>query len=165
MYREYLRVILIFCLFLLHSQLTFRFTTEVVADVIFGVSANALNDGDSIVLRMGQKFIEQFGQVTQFFTWTGLAPMLKKFYKFKIIGDTEGHFFEDLIKQSVGAREKGGSRNDFLQFLVQLKEKRGISAEEMTGHAMTFYLDGSDTSALAIAYIMQRVGCNLLLQT
>lgn len=116
-----------------------------------------MNDGDSIVLDMGQNFIAQFGRVTQFFTWTGLAPLLKKFYKFKIIGDTEGQFFEDLIKQSVEAREKGGSRNDFLQFLVQLKEKRGISYEEMTGHAMTFYLDGSDTAALAIAYIMQRV--------
>lgn len=132
-----------------------------MADIIFGVTANALSDTvDSLVLRMGKKFISNFANVTSFFVWTGILPFLKKIYKFRLIAEPESKFFKGLIRASLKSRDNGETRDDFIQFLLGLKEKRDISLTEMTSHAMTFYLEGYDTCSLAIANALQELAKN-----
>lgn len=115
---------------------------------------------------MGRNFITQFRKVTSFFVWTGLLPLLKKVYKYQVLERNESTFFQGLVRQSVQAREAAGGaiRDDFLQFLVQLKAKRGLNVTGMTAHAMTFYLDGYDTSSIAMANTLSEVslllGCH-----
>lgn len=66
-------------------------------------------------------------------------------------------FYMHVMKSSVEARLQRGSKDDFLQFLIQLKEKKGITLTDMTGHAMTFFLNGYDTSAIAMAFALYEV--------
>lgn len=121
------------------------------------MNANALTGDESTVFDMGKRFLEQFGKVNSFFAWAGMVPLMSKLYKYKILQDAESSFFKSLIRQSVESREKGGSRQDFVQFLVRLKETMGIDVTDMTGHAMTIYLDGADTASLGISHILQEV--------
>lgn len=142
-------------------QLTGRFTADVTSDVIFGVNANALTGkGDSLVMSMGSEFIHRFQKIGKFFTWNGIFPLLKRFYKYRILDDRSSKFFQGLVQDSIDYREKeGGKRTDFLQFLVNLKEKKGslLSLSQMTAHAMVFFLDGYDTSGLVMARTLQEV--------
>lgn len=89
--------------------------------------------------------------------WTGFLPFLKKLYKWQILDDEESKFFKELIQESIRVREMNEPRGDFLQFLANLKRNKGVDVTELTAHAMTFYLNGYDTSSLAIAKTLQEV--------
>lgn len=113
-----------------------------------------------MVLNMGKRFIAQFARVSSFFIWSGIIPKLKHLYKYKMVQKEEADFFTGVVKSAVEARQHGGSRDDFLQFLVQMKEKKGLDWVDMTAHAMTFYLDGYDTSAIAMAFTLYELALN-----
>lgn len=134
-----------------------RYTTEVVSDVIFGVSANALTDRPSEIFEMGKNFIGQLGKLTSFFIWTGFLPVMKRLYKFQIMEHQESVFFQHVLQQSLDVRRSREPRHDFLQLQSNLREKRGIGIEALTANAMTVYLDGYDTTSIAIAKTLQEV--------
>lgn len=111
-------------------------------------------------MNMGNEFIHNFQKIGKFFSWNGILPLFKRFYKYKILDDRSSKFFQGLVQGSIDFREKeGGKRTDFLQFLVNLKEKKdsSMSLSQMTAHAMVFFLDGYDTSGLVMARILQEV--------
>lgn len=134
-----------------------RFTNDVVCDVIFGIKANTLAEEDSLVLRMGSDFLKEFQKIGKFFNTNGLLPWWKRVYKYRMMEDSTSEFFRGLVQQSIEQRERGGNRDDYMQFLYSLKEKKGASVDRLTSHAMTFYLDGYDTSGIAMARIMMEV--------
>lgn len=141
-----------------YFQLTGRFATELVSDIIFGVSSNALSHKiDSMVLKMGQLYISHFASITSFFVWTGILPKLKQFYKFTMMQKGERTFFKGLISESLKQREDGSSRHDYLAFLKELKVKHGLDANQTLSHAMVFYLDGYDTCGVGMAHTLQEV--------
>lgn len=144
-------------------QLAGRFATEMVADVIFGVTANALSeDIDSTVLKMGQRFISNFAYINSYFVSTGILPFLKKIYKFQIMRQPELNFFKGLIRDSMKLRGGGQGRDDYLQFLMSLKDKKGLNITKLTAYAMVFYLEGYDTCSVAMANLLQDVRMFLL---
>lgn len=129
-----------------------------MSDVIFGINANALTEEhESMVMKMGNQFITQFQKVGNFFAYNNILPMLKRVYKYRMLEENTSKFFQGLVKSSLAAREQGTTRNDFFQYLVKLKETKGINIHTMTGHAMTFYLNGYDTSSIAMASALQEV--------
>ena len=140
-----------------HFQLAGRFTTEVVADVIFGVKADALTDSPSEVLYRGKSFLGILTKVMGFFVWNGFFPWIKNLLKIEMMGSSDREFFRDLIRRSLDGRSSGGQRKDFLQFLHGLQEKNGLPLDTLLAYALTFYLDGDDTSSVAIARTLQEV--------
>lgn len=139
-------------------KLAGRFAAELMSDLIFGVNANALSEPktDSVVLENSKRFIESMAKVSSFFLWTGLLPLLKRFYKFRIIEKGELDFFQGMLKNSLKYRGKGQERPDYLQFLVGLMDK-GMNETEITSHAMLFLLDGYDTCSVAMTIALQDV--------
>lgn len=43
------------------------------------------------------------------------------------------------------------TREDFLNYLIQLQQKKQLKNIDMTAHALTFFLDGYETSSMVIA--------------
>lgn len=126
--------------------------------MIFGINANALADKEeSLVITNGVQFLKQFQKIGDFFRWNAIWPSLKRFYKYRMLEEGTFRFFLGLIQQSVKCRERGGNREDFLQFLLQLKEKKGISINRMLAHAMTFFLDGYDTTSVGFSKVLMEV--------
>lgn len=126
-------------------------------DVIFAIDASALSETPYLAFEMGKRFIGKLGKLSMFMIWTGFLPFLKKLYKWQILDDEESKFFKELIQESIRVREMNEPRGDFLQFLANLKTNKGFDVTELTAHAMTFYLNGYDTSSLAIAKTLQEV--------
>lgn len=62
-------------------------------------------------------------------------------------------FFINLMKNAVSSRRlqmsvgKKIERNDFLDYLLQLAEKRILDTRQLTAYSMTFQLDGFATTA------------------
>lgn len=82
---------------------------------------------------------------------------MKRLYKFQIMEHQESVFFQHVLQQSLDVRRSREPRHDFLQFQSNLREKRGIGIEALTANAMTVYLDGYDTTSIAIAKTLQEV--------
>lgn len=139
------------------EDVTGKFTLDMTSDVIFGVQANALAGDESQVLENGKGYLNQFQKIGLYFKLNGMFPWLKRVYKYRMLEDKTFRFFRGLVQTSVDGREKGGGhREDFMQFLCQLK-KKGASVDRLTAHALTFLLDGYDTSSMAMARVLYEV--------
>lgn len=123
----------------------------------FGVDARALTDEKSAVLENGYDFVGQFQKIAKYFKWASILPWWKRVYKYKMVEEETYKFFQGLVQNSLESREKGGSRVDFMNFLRQLKEKKQLTPNEVLSHAMMFYLDGHDTTAMAMSRILMEV--------
>lgn len=71
--------------------------------------------------------------------------------------DTEA-FFRDLMRQAIDYRKNNDvNSQDYLDYLIKLKKKKGLTDVEVAANAITFLMDGLDTSAVAIAHVLFEV--------
>ncbi|XP_070498289.1 probable cytochrome P450 28a5 [Chironomus tepperi] len=61
-------------------------------------------------------------------------------------------------------RYSNEKRNDLLNYIISLKDKRNFSEIETAAHAMTFWLDGFETSSLALCYVLYELSKNIKVQ-
>lgn len=57
-------------------------------------------------------------------------------------------------------KENNIEREDFLNYLLDLKEKKNLSKMDMAAHTITFFLDGLETSTAAISYALYHLARN-----
>lgn len=80
----------------------------------------------------------------------GLIPGLRHFYKMSLFSDKSTKFFFNLMSQSIDVRRQqsnAAERMDFLNYLLQLQDKKSLSTNVMVSHVMTFLTDGFATTA------------------
>lgn len=93
-----------------------------------------------------------------------VIPVLTKFKKLRFVPKPIENFFIDLMEQSIRLREaqqqKGlnEDRVDFMNYMLQLKQKKNLSIPEVTSHTMTFLLDGFETTAVVLSHCLLLVG-------
>ena len=91
-------------------------------------------------------------------------PILTKFKKLRFVPKSVENFFIDLMEQSIRLREEqqqkglNGDRVDFMNYMLQLKQKKNLSLPEVTSHTMTFLLDGFETTSTVLAHCLLLVG-------
>lgn len=144
-------------------QLALRFTCEVVADCILGLKANGLeSDEISEIQRMGSKLFEQNPFFILFIIISSICPAITKFYQLKIMPKYVEDFFLDMTCQAIRMRSEGKiDRVDFLNYLLELKQKGKVTDFDITAHTISFLLDGMETSSLAIAHMLLLVSALL----
>nr|CAD7428600.1 unnamed protein product [Timema monikensis] len=110
-----------------------NFTTDVIGSCAFGLEINSMKDPDSEFRRMGSKVFkpDHIASISRslslFFRpiiWILRSPALSK----------EVHdFFIGIFKDSMSYREKNKVvRNDFLQLLIQLKNKGKVDEDRVS---------------------------------
>lgn len=149
-----------------------RFTVDVVSSVSFGMESNTLNGEHPELI---QHFREIFGidsPNTLYFMFLFAFPDIAKFLKFKFFSKSVTEFFTNVISGNIKSREdKNESRNDFLNMLIQLKNKGSIDGEistetkkltmnECLAQAFIFFFGGSDTSSTTISYALTELAFN-----
>lgn len=137
-------------------QLALRFTCEVVADCILGLKASGLeSDEISEIQQMGTKLFEQNPFFILFIIISSICPSITKFYQLKIMPKHVEDFFLNLTREAIKMRSEGEiDRVDFLNYLLELKEKGRVTDFDITAHTISFLLDGMETSSLAIAHML-----------
>lgn len=70
-------------------------------------------------------------------------------------------FFTNLIKSTIKQRKDNSvRRNDFLQLLLEVQEKEGLSFEEMCAQCFVFFLGGFETTSTLASYCLFELAKN-----
>lgn len=107
-----------------------RFTTDVIGSTAFGIECNSLKDPDTEFRKMGRRAFTQ--TVTDSFKVTIIRsfPWLARRMRLGIFASSITSFFHKVVRETIEFREKNGvARNDFMQLLIQLKNKGQVDDE------------------------------------
>lgn len=139
-------------------ELCAKYTTDVVALSIFGVDAQSFTKEKPEIREMGRKllafdtfFIVKMLVVAAF-------PWIKKIFSMRFTEVELDNFFINLMEQALKYRKDNKvQREDFLEYLIQLRDKKGIKNIDMAAHTISFFTDGFETSSVAIAHVLYEV--------
>uniref|UniRef100_A0A8W7NXJ4 Cytochrome P450 n=1 Tax=Anopheles atroparvus TaxID=41427 RepID=A0A8W7NXJ4_ANOAO len=159
-----------------------RFTTDVIGTCAFGIECNTLKDPDSEFRKYGNMVFEQKVSTLFKITFILLARNLSKRIGVKITDSGVEKFFMNLVRETVEYREKHNvQRNDFLNLLIQIKNKGsvsdkdeanqpvgtgevGITMNELTAQVFIFFLAGFETSSTTMNFCLYELAKNPRIQ-
>ncbi|XP_037936583.1 probable cytochrome P450 309a2 isoform X1 [Teleopsis dalmanni] len=140
------------------KDLSYRFTSNVMSDFVWGIDAGSFTDSDSskTMRRMLRDLLTQFLSGVGLYFLLSYAPFLKRFFNIRIFADKTDNFFSQITKDAIHMRlkDKSTERADFLNYLIQLQDKKHISHDDIVGHIMTAMLDGFETTATVLHHCL-----------
>lgn len=123
-----------------------------MANSIFGVDGKALSDEHSEILAKGSTIFSNSKLLLIYNVVVQFVPIVERVWKMSMIPKPVEDFFVNLTCDAVQMRvDSKVSREDFLNYLIQLRQKKPLEDIDFTAHAMTFFLDGYETSSMVIA--------------
>ncbi|XP_055852162.1 probable cytochrome P450 28d1 [Episyrphus balteatus] len=140
------------------KDLSLRYTSDVVTDCALGIKADCLSDNPTPVLKWTKTLFQQTSSYLAFAFAASLWPTLKSIYLMKWLKQDTEKFFIELISNAMELRCKTSSdRVDFLNYMLQLQEKKQLSNNDVFSHSMTFLLDGFETTASVITHCLYQL--------
>lgn len=143
------------------KELMAKYTTDVVSNCVFAIDAQSFSKDKPEIREMGRR-IMNFNFIAQIILMvTTFLPSVKKFYKFSFVPREVEEFFIRIMKDAIRHRKQNNIvRNDYLDYLLSLQEKREISEIDMAGHGVSFFADGFETSSLIMTYCLFDLASN-----
>ncbi|KAG5319425.1 CP9E2 protein, partial [Pseudoatta argentina] len=135
-----------------------RFTSQVVSSAGFGVDGLSFNEEkekDSFYA-MGKSFLDSTVLNNIIFTFVFFIPALGKIFKTRFLPKKADQFFRAIIADVMEQRRKETTpRNDFLQLMTDLERMEGdkFDLEILTSHAVSFFVDGYETSSSVLSFV------------
>lgn len=140
-----------FNLFLYHKKITAKFTADVICSVAYGLEANAIDDENSEFLHVAHKLFATSNWKLWFITIKALFPYLFQFYEMPFLAKDVEQYFLDVTDKAINLRNESGEKpDDYLNFLLKLKEKRNFKLVDVAAHSITFFLDAYETSSIVL---------------
>lgn len=143
------------------KELSAKFTTDVVSSCIFACDAQSFTSEKPEIREQGRKLIDQsFSSIlTLIFIFN--FPKLANLFKVSFIPKSLEKFFTNLMEDAIRHRGASGTtRVDYLDYLISLKKKKEISELDMAAHGVTFFIDGFETSSVAICFMLYEIARN-----
>ncbi|XP_055850889.1 probable cytochrome P450 28d1 [Episyrphus balteatus] len=130
-----------------------NYTSDVVADFVLGLQTDCLKDSSVKIPEMTKRLFEKSTTFTVYAFFAGFFPFIKSIYKEKFFKSDTQKFFGNLLNTGINMRQKeiNNDRADFLGHLLQMQQKKNLTNDHLLSHAMTFLLDGLETTAAVIA--------------
>jgi len=108
-----------------------RFSTDVISSCAFGIECNCLKNEDAEFRRWGRKIFEPSFKRRFIRILSSIAPVVLDVLKISSFDSDVSKYFRNMVQETVEYREKNNvKRNDFLQLLIQLKNKGLLDDEE-----------------------------------
>ena len=101
-----------------------RFSTDIIASCAFGIECNCLKDSNAEFRQWGRKIFETTlaSRVARLITL--LFPAILKLVRISIISKELSFYFRKMVRDTIEYRENNNvHRNDFMQLMIQLKNK------------------------------------------
>uniref|UniRef100_A0A182XXB4 Uncharacterized protein n=1 Tax=Anopheles stephensi TaxID=30069 RepID=A0A182XXB4_ANOST len=147
-------------------ELCAKYTTDVVSSCIFAADAQSFTKEKAEIREMGRKLLEPNFQVLLMFLLIGVVPALKKIIKIAFVPKEIERFFTNLMENAVAYREQNNvKRVDYLDHLMSLRAKKQLTSLDMAAHGVTFFIDGFETSSLAMCFTLYELAKNPDCQT
>ncbi|KAL1116661.1 hypothetical protein AAG570_005133 [Ranatra chinensis] len=153
------------------TDLMARFSTDVIVSCAFGLEPECIKNPDSKLRQLGRQiFRPQLRQLVRAAVRT-LWPSLFVRINLGSGASDVGKFLTSVIQQTFRHRQSTGSkRNDFVQLLLELKEKGEIQIEAkdyqeftdelLTAQAFIFFAAGFETSATSVSMTLYLLAKN-----
>ncbi|XP_019886567.2 cytochrome P450 9e2 [Ooceraea biroi] len=135
-----------------------KFTAQVVAGAGFGVDGYCFDDEkkDMSFQKIGKAVLKPSIRKKIVFTIAFFIPSLNKLFKFPLLPKQIDQFFRTLVTELIEQRRADGiPKNDFLQLMVELEriENDKFDVEMLASHALSFFLDGYETSSITLSFV------------
>lgn len=142
-------------------QITTKFTADVICSVAYGVEANALADDNSPFLQISRKLFSASYWKLWFITFKSVFPFPFKYYKMPFLTSDVETYFVELTGEAIRLRNQSAEQpDDYLNFLLRLKEKRNFEVSDVAAHTITFFLDAYETSSIVLTYALYQLAKN-----
>ncbi|XP_055681613.1 probable cytochrome P450 28d1 [Lutzomyia longipalpis] len=136
-------------------ELIAKFTTDVVSSCIFGIDAGSFVEEKPAIREMGRRITEFTPRIIFYFIMVQLIPSLRHAWKVSFSDKTTQKFFVNIMKDAIDLRKKSNSdRTDYLHYLLELKQKKNLTDHDLVGHAITFFIDGFETSSIIMSFAL-----------
>lgn len=158
-----------------------KYTTDVIGSVAFGIECNSFKDPNSDFIKYGSKVFtpKKFDRFKMSFSFA--FPKFCKLLRMQITNRDVDHFYRSLVRDTVDYREKNNVvRNDFMQLLIQLKNKgrleeyekisdskevdEKLTMNEVAAQAFLFFLAGYETSSTTMTFCLYELAKNREIQ-
>ncbi|XP_037077825.1 cytochrome P450 9e2-like [Pollicipes pollicipes] len=132
-----------------------RFTMDNIASCAFGVNCNSFKDPNCEFAKNAE---ELFKAPRGYSGFRLLLILLFGLGSVRLLPDPFARinaFFKHVVKSAVRQREAGNSRKDFLQLLLDTKDKDGkriLSDSSIISQSVLFLIVGYDTTASLLAF-------------
>jgi len=137
-----------------------RFTAQVVTSAGFGVDGLCFDEEreEESFYTLGKSFLEPSAFNSSIFTLIFFIPSLSKILKRGFLSKKTDQFFRKMVADVMEQRrnkQDGSPKNDFLQLMAELEETENnkIDLEILTSHAVSFFIDGYDTSSSVLSFV------------
>lgn len=132
-----------------------------ICTVAYGLNANAIDDENSEFLHVAHKLFATSNLKLWFITFKAIFPFLFKFYELPFLADDVEKYFLNLTDEAIKLRNKSTEKpDDYLNFLLKLKEKRNLKTVDVAAHSITFFLDAYETSSIVLSHALYRLAKN-----
>lgn len=138
-------------------ELSLRFTADIVSNCIFNLNSDCLA-GCSNIQRMSKRLSSPPKKTFFFMMFAEIFPAIRHLLPMKFITDDVEEFFLNFFERSMRLRKRNGIKvNDFLDYVISLRETKKLSHKDVAGHLTTFFSDGLETTSLLIAHTLYEV--------
>ncbi|KAL7026346.1 hypothetical protein ACKWTF_013878 [Chironomus riparius] len=150
-----------------------RFTVDIISTVAFGMDSNTLNYEHQELIDVFSEFTGPPNSRKMFAFFFMMAfPKIARILKLRQFSKKVSDFFTIVVGGNIKYREDNNdNRNDFLNMLIQLKNKGSIDGEistetkkltlnEILAQALLFFLAGSDSSSTTLCFALTELAFN-----
>lgn len=124
----------------------------IICDILFGLDAKAFDKQSEFV----ENSINQFYSSKYDELWNviyALFPFVRAIYPSKLSTEKFKKWFTDLYVHAVELRlQQNNSRDDYLDFLIDLKKRKNMPEHILQAHAYTLFIDGFETSSYLLGF-------------
>jgi len=134
-----------------------------VTDCVLGLGADSFTDNPTPIMAYIKDLFSPQWTFMTLFALVNSFPSLSHLIKIRFVPPHVERFFIGLMETAVQSRKSQLAtgqfqRTDFLDYLMQLGEKRNLDTRHLLAHTMTFLLDGFKTVAAVLSHMLLLLG-------
>ena len=142
-----------------------RLSADVISSCALGISVDSMNDPKNELYVVGRKATDFEGVLSLKFMMIRNFSMIAKLFNIRIFTESTNRFFTRLITSNIATRkEKGISRPDLLQMMMEAKDKNNdnqkLSLQQITANAVLFFFGGIDTLSTTVCFVAHEIALN-----
>lgn len=143
-----------------NRELCAKFTTDVVGSSIYGVESGAFTQPHSAIRELAVNVLSPSWRLSVLLFVSPIFPAIVDWLKVSLVAKKEADFMTQLLRDTLKYRKENKvDRQDFMDFLIQLKEKKGLGEIDLVSHCAAFFFDGIETSSITLSNIFFEVKC------
>lgn len=142
------------------QQLSSRFTADVICNSLFGLEPNTFSESSEFL--DGANALFKSGPLDYLYkTIFTLFGFLTHLFPFRFFPKKPTNWFIEFTKYALETRKSHNiQRDDFLDYLIKLQEKKSLELIDVAAHAFTLFLDSFETSSIILAHVLYQLAQN-----